>query len=73
MYVDDIHMASSLKEEVHKCIIQLQQEFTLTIVENISQFLGMNLQYEMAKRELTLKTEKFIEKLQKKFHVTTTK
>ena len=67
VYVDDILMASSLKEETHKCITQLQKEFTLTTVENLSQFLGMNLKYNLTKGELTLKADKYIEKLKRKF------
>ena len=73
VYVDDILMASSMKEEIHKCITQLQKEFTLTIVEKLTQFLGMNLNYDMNKGELSLKADKYIEKLESKFHVTTTK
>ena len=33
----------------------------------------MNLHYNMKKGELFLKTDKYIEKLESKFHVTTTK
>jgi hypothetical protein len=73
VYVDDILMASSMKEEIDKCISQLQKEFTLTIVNDISQFLGMNVKYDMDKGELTIKAEKYIEKLEKKFNVEITK
>ena len=31
VYVDDILMASSMKEDIHKCTTQLQKEFTITI------------------------------------------
>ena len=58
IYVDDILMATSTKEEIEKCISQLQMEFTDAIVHGISQFLGMNVKYDMYKGEMTIKAEK---------------
>ena len=68
--IDDILMASSTKEEIEKCIAQLQKEFTLAIVHDISQFLRMNVMYDMDKGELTIKAKKYIENLEMRNYTT---
>ena len=49
MYANDILMASLTKEEFKKCISELQKRLTLTIVYDISQFLGTTVKYDMEK------------------------
>ena len=54
MYADNILKASFITEELHNYITHLQKEFDLIIVEDFTFDLGMNLQYDMKKGELTL-------------------
>ena len=66
-------MASSIKEEIHKYITKLQKKLALTIVENLAKFLRMNLHFDMERGEISLKADRSIEILKRKFHVSTTK
>ena len=70
IYVDDILMTSPSKDMLNETVEGLKGDLTLTTSDTLSQYLGMNL-WQTDSGEICLSADKYVEKLEKKFDLTT--
>lgn len=67
LYVDDIVLASSSLEEIRNIKQRLANEFEMDDMQEMKNFLGMRIQYNMEKGTLLLNQTKYISALLKRF------
>ena len=69
VYVDDILMMSSSEENLNLCASKLKNEFEMTVSEEPSQYLGMNIHKNKETGEITISQEKYIQNMVKRYNV----
>jgi hypothetical protein len=69
VYVDDILMMSADEESLHLCAAKLRSEFEMTVTDEPSQYLGMNISKNKKTGEITISQEKYIQTMVKRYDV----
>ena len=69
VYVDDILMMSSSQDNLNICAAKLRSEFEMTVSDEPSQYLGMNVQKNMKTGEITISQEKYVQNMVKRYDV----
>ena len=69
VYVDDILMMSTSKKTLNMCVEKLKSEFEMTVSEEPSQYLGMNVTKNQETGEITISQEKYIQTMIKRYDV----
>jgi len=67
LYVDDIVLASNSLEEIQLVKEQLKRKFEMDDMQEISNFLGMKIGYDMARSTLKINQSKYVKDLLKRF------
>lgn len=67
LYVDDIVLASSSLEEIERIKRKMKSEFEMDDMQELKNFLGMRIQYNMEEGTLRLNQAKYISALLKRF------
>ena len=69
VYVYDILMMSASKKNLNMCADKLKSEFEMTVSEEPSQYLGMNVTKNEEAGEITISQEKYIQTMIKRYDV----
>ena len=73
IYVDDKLLPSPSKDDITECIELLKKEYTLTLVPEITQYLGMNIKHNVETKEVYISCCKYFDKISKKYNVAKSK